>query len=238
MKLLTIHPINEDLRFLKKFKTELRDSFPDIVTNRFLSNNYSSHLRALEQIQSLESNDMVVFLCHGATRAIYGSEFRKKYGSHPRKYIHSENHGFFIDKNNIKSLDSKKVFCLSCNSTTLGNLAIENGVKVFIGFSTIDFDEREVLLPKQNPRQCVISKTKYSLRKSVYNAIKYSISNDLTFNQLIHLLKVFLNQEIDNLILPHKSNDGFKYYESAANCLLTIKEGIKLFGDGDLKLKD
>ena len=238
MKILTIHPINEDLRFLKKLKRNLRNSFPHLVKTKTLSNNYSSHELAFKEIELLNESDLVLFLCHGGTRNIHGSQFRSNYGSHRSRYVHSDNYGYFINKTNIDCLYLKKVFCLSCNSITLGKLAIESGAKVFIGFNTIDFDNREVLMPKENPRHYVISKTKYALRTAVFNSIKLAINENLTFSQIVHILKVNLNKEMDNLILMNKSKSGYKYYKEAANCILIIKEGIRLFGNGNIRILD
>ncbi|CAA0214058.1 hypothetical protein [Tenacibaculum maritimum] len=238
MKLLTIHPINEDLRFLRKFVRNLKSYKTDLVISRTLSNNTVSHTKAIQFIERLDENDLVCFLSHGATRAIHGSEYRAKYGSHSRQYSYMKDNGYFIDKNNIEILRGKKVFCLSCNSDTLGKLAIESGVKVFIGFSTIDFDNRDELIPNQNPRSYVIAKTKYSLRKAVYQSIIFAIENNVSFYQLNQLLKINLNKEMDNLILNNKNKEGYLYYKTAADCLLTIKEGITLFGNGDIKLLD
>lgn len=238
MKLLTIHPINEDLRFLKKFVRNLKKNKSDLVVSRSLSNNTISHLKAIKYIGELSDNDIVCFLSHGATRAIHGSEYRTRYGSHSRQYSYMNESGYFIDKSNIEILKGKKVFCLSCNSDTLGKLAIESGVKVFIGFSTIDFDSRNELISNQNPRSSVICKTKYSLRKAVYQSLVYAIDNNITFYQLCNLLKINLNKEMDNLILNNKNKDGYKYYKTAADCLLTIKEGITIFGDGNMRLLD
>lgn len=219
MKILTIHPINEDLRFLKKFVKNLKGYDNQLVISKKLSNNTLSHIKAIKKIRELKDNDIVCFLSHGATRAIHGSEYRARYGSHPKQYSYMKEVGYFIDKENIDVLKNKKVFCLSCNSATLGKLAIESGVKVFIGFSTIDFDYRDDLLGNQNPRASVISKTKYSLRTAVYQSLIFSIENNLTFNQLNTLLKINLNKEMDKLIIENKGKSGFKYYKTAADWL-------------------
>jgi len=238
LKLLTIHPINEDLRFLKKFVRNLKNYNNDLIVSKSLSNNTSSHTKAIQHIERLSENDIVCFLSHGATRAIHGSEYRSRYGSHLRQYSYIKENGYFIDKSNIEVLKGKKVFCLSCNSDTLGNLAIESGVKVFIGFSTIDFDDRNELIANQNPRACVIAKTKYSLRTAVYQSIVYALENNITFFELNQLLKINLNKEMDSLILNNKNKKGYKYYKTAADCLLTIKDGITLFGEGNIKMLD
>ncbi|MGH1335883.1 MAG: hypothetical protein ACRBFS_07120 [Aureispira sp.] len=238
MNLLTIHPVNEDLRFLKKLVKKLKEYDNELVISKKLSNNIYSHNRVIEKIKGLEVNDIVCFLSHGATRAIHGSEYRARYGSHPQQFSYIEEVGYFINKKNLNILKGKKIFCLSCNSDTLGKLAIESGVKVFVGFSTIDFDSRDDLVGNQKPRANVMSKTKYSLRNAVYQSLIYSIENNLTFNQLCSLLKINLNKEMDKLIIDNKGKSGFKYYKTAADCLLTIKEGITIFGNGKIKLLD
>lgn len=238
MQVLTIHPINEDLRFLRKFVRKFKFRGDGVVITRKLSNNVASHYEAIRRIKGLNESSVVCFLNHGATRAIHGSEFRSKYGSHPHQFSFQEELGYFIDSNNIDVLSGKKVFCLSCNSESLGNLAINSGAIVFIGFSTIDFDIRDELIGKQKPRSYVVSKSKYSLRNAVYQTLANAMENNLTFHEIHSLLKVNLNKEMDELIITNKKKPGYKYYKSAADCLLTIRQGIRLFGNGNVNFLD
>lgn len=238
MKILTIHPINEDLRFLKKIKSKLKMKYPKIVSTKTLSNNYSSHEQAIREIELLKENDLIIFLCHGITRAIQGSKYRLASGSHPKLYDYSEKNGNLIDRTNINLFRGKKIFCLSCDSDTLGKISLDAGVNVFVGFSTIDFDDRTLLLPKQNPRHYVIAKTKFALRSAVYNSLIHSLNNNLSFYELVEVIKIYLNKEADNLILNNKHKSGFKYYKISADCILSIKEGIKIFGNGYIKILD
>jgi len=236
MNLLTVHPINEDLRFLKKLIRSLKGYNKELVSTAILSNNFASHEIALSKIRRLNQNDFVLFLNHGATKGIHGCQYRARHGGHRYQFSYMEKYGYFIGQNNINVLTGKKIFCLSCNSTTLGQLAINAGAKVFIGFSTIDFDDRDALALNENPRPGVVAKTKYSLRKSVFQSIAFGVENDISFYSLVQLLRINLNKEADELILEGKRRVGFKYYKSAADCLMTIKEGVSIYGDGNMKI--
>lgn len=235
MRILAIHPLNEDLRFLNKFIIQMENEFGDFFNSATLANNYSSHEKALTLIDNLEENDIVFLLIHGATRVIYGCEYRSKFATHSKRYVHFDKYGYFIDKNNIHVLSNKKIICLSCNSDSLGKLAIESGARLFIGFSVIDFDNRSQLLANQKPRQSVIAKTKYSLRNSLFNAIKISLKENLSHSEFLALLKICINVEMDRLIIENKGKRGYEYYKTAAGCLYNIKEGIVLYGDGTAK---
>ena len=237
-KVEIIHPINEDLRFLRKLRRNLVMDFPDYHNVSRLSNNSSSHEKALSAIGRLSPNDVVLFLCHGTTRALYGAEYRAPYGAHPRRYVHSENHGYLIDKDNIDLLAEKKIICVACNSNSLSKLAIDAGATVFIGFDQIDFDVREELLADQKVRNSVSVWVKYGFRRSLQIALSMTINENLNFYQFKQLLEISLNHHTDHLMLSTKDSAGRHYYKSAALCLQQIRDGIQLDGDGNTKFLD
>lgn len=220
-----IHPIDENLRFLKKAINDLADSFPSIATHIPLSNNNQSHDDCLSIIQKTAGQDLLCFFCHGRTDGLLGCRYRAEYPSHRRKY----EHGLMINSENIHVLRDKKVFCLACNSNEVGEMAIGAGVKVFLGFDDIAINT--------NPNIHVKANVKYAIRKLIVNVLKLGIKNNFMFYQLSDYLKLFINKENDSLIFMNKKRRGFsKYYLQTANILQQVKEGIRVWGDGTIRI--
>lgn len=231
-KLIFIHPINENLRFLRKLIRKLRAKEKKIQLLR-LSNHNFSHIEALTKIKDASEDSLVCFLGHGATKALYGCTYR--YENHPEYYDY-RNEGdekYFIDQNNIGLLQGKKLIALSCNSITLGKPAIENGIKSFLGFTEINFDNDSDLRPTQKSRHYVEAKVKFGLRSALFKTISCGIEHNLTLYEVLQILKISIHKESDNLILNNKEKEGFKYYRAAADCLQELKSGIHIFGDGN-----
>lgn len=243
-----IHPTDGDLRFLRKLIEQLRAFFPSDINYLRLDKNHYSHIIAFENLKKLSENHFLCFLCHGMSDGLYGC--RTKEG-----YVLIDDRGLFIKPQNLFLLNTKKVFCLACNSNEIAQAAINNGAKVFIGFDNINFD---LVVDENNrfTRHYVHEKVKYVLRHSIYSALSKAINENWTFLQLYHYLSATLDKLSDNLILNNKlilkgytpehttilknrkcSEHSFhQHYKSAALCIQEIKNGMKLWGDGNCRV--
>ena len=134
-------------------------------------------------------------------------------------------------------MKDKKVFCMTCDSNRIARAAISEGARVFVGFNSIYFG-REDLMGADTCSRYVVDITKHRLRKCVLSAILYAWKNDLTYLQCIYHLKLLINKTNDNLILGYKHHRGKRFYHQAADSLQLIKEGIRVWGDGNLRFSD
>lgn len=240
---LIIHPIDGDLRFLKKLINALTDYYVGSIKYLKLKNNAKSHYNALNSLKTYQENGLVCIFCHGRSTGILGCCYqchRVETNDEDQSLANNNmryEHGDFIHAGNIEVLKNQKIFCLSCNSNEIGDMAISAGTKVFIGFDDIDFEYKKYLNnDPPNPNKHVIANTKYELRKAVYLSLIQGFDEELSFYYFAKLLKLYLNKASDRLVLNYKNHRGKKYYFRVANNLQLIKDGIKIFGDVNLKL--
>lgn len=251
-----IHPTDGDLRFLRKLIEQLSYTFTGDVNYLKLTKEYRSHDRAWREIENLHEDSLVCFFCHGRSNGLYSCKYRRASEMHLSYVLEEE---LFIRNDNFQLLSGKKIFCLACKSNGIAQNVINAGAKVFLGFDDINFDM--IIRDEQNEekylaRYCVHQKVKYLLRYSVYSALSKAINENWTFLQLYHYLSATLDKLSDNLILNNKlilkgytpehttilknrkcSEHSFhQHYKSAALCIQEIKNGMKLWGDGNCKI--
>lgn len=246
-KLLSVHPINEDLRFLSKLVKRISADTSLESKHLRLSNNFKTHAIAKVSISAMQEDDLLLILCHGRPNGILGCSFKAEVGSHGSRYVYEESNGLFISQNDFPLLIGKKVICVACQSAIFGKKAVTAGVSVFIGFNKIDFD---IPVEGKKPNSNVAPKVKYILRCAIYWAITYARSNNLNFEQLGMLMKIYLNRHADILYKQGKNRSdinrrehiklrkakSFKYYLNAAERILEISSGIEVLGDKYLKV--
>lgn len=229
--IITIHPIDEDLRFLKKLVRTIKREYSEYVRPVKLSNTSGSHTKGISIINNTVEGSLICFFCHGRDNALLGCSYRSKYGSHPQQY----NHGPFIRVSQANILAGKKIIALACHSNDIGKRIISKGIPVFLGFDEINFDY-PYFYEENRPDRHVISLTKGMLRSVISASLLQGISNNLTFYQLESVMKIRFNQASDWLILNHKDHKGKSYYQRAANNLQEIKSGLRVWGDGNITL--
>lgn len=228
--IIGVHPIDGDLRFLKKMAKGLASILGKNYYHSRLSNNSRSHSHCLNRIYRITPQDTLLFMCHGRSDGILGCRFQID-----SERMTSYNHGLFINCNEMGLFREKKIFCMSCNSNKLGKKALQNRARVFLGFDDIYFDTDDSC-PDSN--RYVVDISKYHLRRCVYSALINSWENDLSFNQCASLLKLLINKTNDDLVLGYRKHRGRKFYFHAANNLQLIKEGIRVWGDGNLTFRN
>ncbi|MBU3947641.1 MAG: hypothetical protein KJ882_09520 [Proteobacteria bacterium] len=152
---------------------------------------------------------------------------------HPRRYEHGE----LLSNGSFDALRDRKVFCMTCDSNSFAEVAIREGARVFVGFGNIYFDRKDLIETGKWSKN-VVDITKHRLRECVLSAILYAWEKNLTYSQCIYRIKLLINIANDNLILGYKHHRGKKFYHRAADNLQLIKEGIRVWGDGDLRLYD
>jgi len=199
--------------------------------------NDNSHDECLKIINIYE-NRIVIFLGHGKSDMLYGAcgdegdnvflnnESEKDNTDYFNKkdFITIENASIF--KNNI-------IFSLSCNSNVLrhsiGQAAIIEGAKAFIGFGNIPTDfEKDNELTKRE-----IAIFKGILVKIIKKSLLYAISNNTTVEVLVDSIKIITNKEIFKLLAQVK---GVRNKNKIAKHLYYFKKDIVIFGKKHIQL--
>lgn len=235
-----MHPIDGDLRFLKRLIRQLEEGLGSNLRYLRLSNNYRSHRDSLLYINNAPVQSNIFFFCHGRSDGVIGCRHLELYSTHHNRYAHREHEDDacrMLHEDNFHYLDGKKVFCLACNSNGFAKKVLDSGARVFVGFDSVDFDKRE-LLENNKWSRYVIDITKYNFRKCLCTAILSTYRDDLSYNHLVARLKLLINKTNDRLAIGMRGHKGYKYYDRASKNLQLIKEGIKVWGDGSLGFND
>lgn len=124
MSVLINRPIlNRNLKRFARFLKRL-DSHSNIT---LILSPYRSEI-----YRKIEEHDTLIFLNHGSKSKIF----------HKYDNLDKNKSQILIDEKNVKLLNSKKVFAISCKTgNILGSLCIDNGCKVYLGLdSPLEFE--------------------------------------------------------------------------------------------------
>lgn len=234
-KILCIYPDDHSTKFLDRIQNHLKIRFGDNFHCFKIKPNDLSHKTCLERLVNSIDERFILFLGHGGSDYLFGSTSRSVVLSESAGLYEDIVEDFseerFISRHNVGVFKGKKVFCLSCDSSEeLGNLAIQEGAKVFIGFGKIPSDINEVEEDRKKfPLHSIISKFKGEIVWIVKSSLVYSINQNYNFYQLADTIKLFSNHRINEIILQHK---GLKSRRLLADYLFNFKDGMKVFGNG------
>jgi hypothetical protein len=228
MPIYAIHPADKDLNFLKRINEELRIKLAVEYKYLRLEANNQSHEFCINTLTK-DKNSSVFFFCHALEKSIRGCKIESRFSSLSHK---DYNYGPLISPSlNIKIFEGKKVFCLACNSSDLGKYAIGAGAKVFLGFGDIPFYLRE------NFKESIIEAgVKRELSLILFESLQLFVFKHWSFNQLSSYLQLLINKR-RSALLNDKSN-GVNIRKEISNVLSRVKNGIAMFGNGELKIKD
>ena len=228
-KILSVHPSYANLNFLKRFIKCLQRNYSTNIHHSQLHTTDESHKNCLETFRN-NPDSFLIIMCHGTPKNIRGCN-RDSYGTNEYHW------GTFISsENNIDIFDSKRVLCVSCDSKTLGEAAIKAGAKVFIGFDTIRFfwpQKTDQEVPFTGISRRANASCRYEFRKSLEESVTAAIDNNYTFNQLSTHLQLALQKRV-NTKIQEKNTKLKKESLEVAKSLMNIKNGITMFGDGNV----
>lgn len=230
-RILCIYPDDSSTKFLDRVQNHLKRHLAQAFHCYKIKPCQSSHDECLERLLKVTEEEFVIFLGHGKSDCLYGASSNCDFlvSSYFEGISNYENDNF-ISKENIDVLRGKKVFCLSCNSADgLGKLAVQNGVRAFIGFGDIPTDN-EVLPELGRKLPLLTSRYKGEVSWIVRTSLVYSIKNNHNFFQLIDTLRLITNIRINNIIL---ANRGLRQRRLLADYLYNFKDEMMLFGDGN-----
>ncbi len=228
MKIYGIHPVDKNLHFLKRSIIELSKKFGEYFEYLKLEKNNHSHEIATNIL--IDSNEgLILFFCHALDKSIRGCQIIHAAGGREHRDF---SYGSWISPTkNLKVFNGKAVFCLACNSNDLGEYAIKNGAKVYLGFDDIPF------YIKENFKEDVISNfVKTHLEQIITSTIIIAIEKDFTFNQFALRLRISFDKHRIDLMTSNNSGRATKI--QVANVLSVIRNGIRIHGDGTLKIME
>lgn len=227
--ILVVHPLDPSTKALMRVGNFINDSFPDDVHIFNVHPNEESRFVCYETIQKCTPEDIILFLGHGSSFALYGSK-GKMYDradfisydvqkEHPEWYYYNEH---FIDKGNWEILKDKRLICVSCMSNVFGKSLFDQGiVRSIIGFGNIPSSIGEFMEIGINANSHLIAWMKGEINWIVKRSIVYSYTMNYSFSMTGDLMKFIIQQRI---AMHLHSKNRFRFI--LANQLATIKEEI------------
>jgi hypothetical protein len=219
-----IHPADKDLNFLLPINKYFSALLGDGYKYYRLEANYHSHEDCLKTLLANKSG-VLFFFCHSLEKSIRGCKIKHRASSLAYKDFSYGN--FISPENNLAVFEGKKVFCLACHSRDLGKYAIGAGAEVFLGFGDIPF------YIKENWKETTIEA---ALKKELATLIRIClgifIEKNFTFNQLASYLELLFDKRRWELLADRSK--GTRIRIEVANILSQIKNGIVMFGNGEL----
>lgn len=215
--------IEESLDFLKEITDVLKEFFREKVEVVNLEKTTESYAEALEIIKDFcSSSDLLIFLAHGGPSKIAGHE--------GETLISAEAAG------NVEILKDKKIIAVSCSTKDgFAQNAIDSGALVYIGFGDIPFDS-ETNTSGVMIKDFVTKKSEKIFSNVLIESLKDCIEKNLSFYSFISHFKYQIDSACDNIFCEPDFNDKKGDYLKVLAFLQDQKNGIKLFGNGDLKL--
>lgn len=242
--ILIIHPYDKTTTFLERIKNYLQYSFSENLHYYNIKTNKGSHKYCLDIIQKFSPNGFILYMGHGKSNCLYGAigDYCEAFTDNEAKIENPEEYFSntdFINLENVKVFNNKKVICLTCNSNSqIGRRALENGVKVFVGFGDLPTSTGELKEQGEENRLGVSLKMIEKALKSEINyiikkSIQIAVEKDYTFRELVDLIHFITNQRINYYLVDQKK---VKERKLIANYLYTFKKEIKIYGNGNEKL--
>lgn len=227
--ILIVHPLDPSTKALKRVGNYIKCSFPNEVHIFNVHPNEESRFSCYEAIQKCSTNDIILFLGHGSSFALYGSkgnmydkadfvsyDVQKEY---PELYYYNE---FFLNDNNWNLLKDKRLICVSCMSNCFGKTLFDRGiVRSIIGFGDLPTSLGEFKERKINANSHLIAWMKGEINWIIKRSVVYSYSMNYSFLMTGELIKFVVQQRI---AMHLHSRNRFRYI--LANQLVKIKEEL------------
>lgn len=226
--ILIVHPLDASTKALNRIGSYLQSFIPD--THLFNVHPYEeSRLACYEAIRKCKTDDIILFLGHGSSFALYGSKGNMydkidfvSYNAeteNPELYYYNEN---FINKDNWDILKDKRLVCVSCKSNEFGKTLYDNGiVHSIIGFGNLPTSIGEFNEMGIDANLHLIAWMKGEINLIIKRSLLYSYKMNYSFSMIGDLIKFVIQQRI--AIHIHSKN-RFRYV--LANQLTMIKDNM------------
>ncbi len=199
-KVHVIFPRDETTNFLMDIVYCLNDledeDYIELDLRRL--NSQEDHNLAIQELEELPNNELIVFLGHGTSCALSGSSTTE------------HNHGVFIENDGLKVFEHKKILLLSCKSNEyLESEAYNCGIKGAIGFPNLITDDSETSYP-EDPAQIegLTVEDIENFRKVITDSVKQSLSDYFIHSLTFHSLYKRIELRVRRALLDEYKNSS------------------------------
>ncbi|MEQ8562284.1 MAG: hypothetical protein RID18_12305 [Cytophagales bacterium] len=191
----------------------------------------------------MEEDTLIVFLGHGRSDFLYGSVPDENNAFVSSDFL-AENQDFtfekgrFIYDENVNVFEKKKIISVACNSGKpkgIGQIAIEKGAKVYLGFGEVptsaeEFEHRMGI--KNVPKQ-IIDRFKGEINFILKLSLNEGIKSNMTFSELQNHIRLVTDKRAYSIV---KNNSGLRNRRLLANTLHVFRKQMRVHGDGNLRI--
>lgn len=192
-----------------------------------------------QKIKSWSEDDIIIFMGHGRSDALFGSRGRNFNAmghdsgfevDNPEDYYNDEN---FIDKSNYVFLKGKSIVCFACETNLLAKKLIDAGAKSVLGFGKMPTSVEEF---KSDWKLPYISKKMIAFMNGVLNvSFRDAMIKVVNMGGEIVDIAIYFKMEMRrqiSLLLHSKA----KYRYDIADVLYKILYSVDVIGDKRTKI--
>ena len=233
--ILLVYPQDPTIRRIARHGRRLTKRLPCITQEKVLMPIDASKTMALHAIRDCGKDDLIVFMGHGRSDALFGA--RGKYyhqvefadyralEEHPEDYYNDEN---FIDEATFRLLRGKKVIIFACVSNEFGELLVNAGAKAVLGYGKLPTTKAEF---KDDwhynwVNGHAVSAMSGILDVSFVNALMRVVRFDGNMVDLVYSIKDEIHLQIAKLLYSKA-----RYRYMLADVLSTVEKSIIAIGE-------
>lgn len=233
--ILLVYPQDPTIKRIARHGSRLKKRLPCLTEVKVLMPTDASKTEALHAIRDCGGDDLIVFMGHGRSDALFGA--RGKYyhqaeyvdyrvlEEQPEDYYNDEN---FIDEITYELFEGKKVVIFACVSNELGELLVNAGAKAVLGYGKLPTTKAE-FEDDWHYNQInghAVSAMSGILDVSFVNALMRVIRFDGNMADLAYSIKDEIHYQIAKLLYSKA-----KYRYMLADVLSTVEKSIIAIGD-------
>ncbi len=205
------------------------DSRVYVVKPNVISKNKCHHL-----IDSWSEDDLIIFMGHGRSDALFGSRGKNFDMTGSDDAIDKESDDYyndesFIDETNYHLLSGKSIICFSCESDSLGIKLLEAGARAVVGFGKMPSSRPEFELDahfKEKINNRMIAYINGALNVAFRDAVLITHKMHGSLIEFATYFKMEIRRQV-SLLLHSKAT--FRY--CMANVLYDISRTVIVLGD-------
>lgn len=238
--ILLIYPQDPTIRRIERHSKRIVRSLPSVAERIVIEPKDSSKIQAHLAIKASNDEDLIVFMGHGRSDALFGARGDKykeaEYvdyrviDENPELYYNDEN---FIDGTSYRLLAGKKIVSFSCVSNELGKRLVNAGTKAALGFgklpTTVAEFEDEWHYKNVNPH--VVAAMSGILDVSFGRALLRTVKQGGNMTDLAYCIKDEIHWHIAMLLYSKA-----RYRYMLADVLSAVEKAVVVSGDATLPL--
>lgn len=234
--ILIIHPLDRSTKRLGTVASHLHRVLPD---NRLfiVHPNDVSKKECHQAITECLESDLIIFLGHGRSDALYGAQATHytAFAPNPMDEIDAELFNYydehFIDKTTYSLFKGKKFIAYGCKTSSLAKKLLDAGATVMLGFGAIPTSKEEFKDMHIDAPNILVAHMKGAITRILKNGIPRAIINQNSFAGLYRILEYEFQREIEQALASR-----FRFKEDLVNTLFKVKRDIWIEGDINVPL--